>query len=377
MGVKADDTRISVLTCSPGDEAYELFGHTAVRYVNKSKEMDVVFNYGFFDFNSPGFMWRFALGETDYSLGCIPFSYFVPEYEKRGSSVTEQLLDLTPEQEQRLFEALVENCKPENKTFRYNYFYNNCTTKARDKIIEVLSFDCKVVFEEEDRQVTLRDELNRVAGEHPWFSFGINVILGSGIDGIATKDDLQFAPENFMNDLSRAYFVDSEGNRRPVVKETVVLVEENKPQGVRNNFTPFYAFLLLLLFTMVVMLCELRRKKTFWWYDILLMSMQGAAGVLILFMWMFSEHPAVGPNFVILLLNPLALILMPVLVRRIIKRKSPVYAWVQVGFVAIFVLSAILGVQVYPVPLYFCAATLLARSLFHIYKERICELNIV
>ena len=150
MGVKADDTRISVLTCSPGDKAYELFGHTAVRYVNKSKEMDVVFNYGFFDFNSPGFMWRFALGETDYCLGCIPFSYFVPEYEKRGSSVTEQLLDLTPEQEQRLFDALVENCKPENKTFRYNYFYNNCTTKARDKIIEVLSSDCKVVFEEED-----------------------------------------------------------------------------------------------------------------------------------------------------------------------------------------------------------------------------------
>lgn len=374
---KADTERFSVLTCSPGDEAYSLFGHTALRYVNEEKKVDVVFNYGYFDFNSPGFMWRFALGETDYRLGAVPFRFFIPEYVDRGSSITEQILDLTPEQVERLLNALVENNKPENRVFRYNYFYKNCTTMARDKFLEIVSGDSKVVFEESGDDKSFRDELNRMTADHPWFAFGINVILGSDIDETATKEELQFIPSNLMNDLDNAYFVDSDGNRRPVVKEKIVLIHENKPKAEQGNFTPFYASLLLLLLTMIVMLCELRRKKTFWGYDIILMLMQGAAGLGILFMWIFSEHPAVGSNYAILLLNPLALIVMPVMVYRIIKHKSPVLAWVQVGFVSLFFLTALFGLQVYPVPLYFCAVTILVRSLFHIYKDRICELNIV
>lgn len=374
---KADTERFSVLTCSPGDEAYSLFGHTALRYVNEEKKVDVVFNYGYFDFNSPGFMWRFALGETDYRLGAVPFRFFIPEYVDRGSSITEQILDLTPEQVERLLNALVENNKPENRVFRYNYFYKNCTTMARDKFLEIVSGDSKVVFEESGDDKSFRDELNRMTADHPWFAFGINVILGSDVDATATKEELQFIPSNLMNDLDKAYIVDSDGNRRPLVKEKRVLVHENKPKVEQGNFTPFYASLLLLLLTMIVMLCELRRKKTFWGYDIILMLMQGAAGLGILFMWIFSEHPAVGSNYAILLLNPLALIVMPVMVYHIIKHKSPVLAWVQVGFVSLFFLTALFGLQVYPVPLYFCAVTILVRSLFHIYKDRICELNIV
>lgn len=374
---KADTERFSVLTCSPGDEAYSLFGHTALRYVNEEKKVDVVFNYGYFDFNSPGFMWRFALGETDYRLGAVPFRFFIPEYVDRGSSITEQVLDLTPGQVERLLNALVENNKPENRVFRYNYFYKNCTTMARDKFLEIVSGDSKVVFEESGDDKSFRDELNRMTADHPWFAFGINVILGSDVDATATKEELQFIPSNLMNDLDKAYIVDSDGNRRPLVKEKIVLIHENKPKVEQGNFTPFYASLLLLLLTMIVMLCELRRKKTFWGYDIILMLMQGAAGLGILFMWIFSEHPAVGSNYAILLLNPLALIVMPVMVYRIIKHKSPVLAWVQVGFVSLFFLTALFGLQVYPVPLYFCAVTILVRSLFHIYKDRICELNIV
>lgn len=374
---KADTERFSVLTCSPGDEAYSLFGHTALRYVNEEKKVDVVFNYGYFDFNSPGFMWRFALGETDYRLGAVPFRFFIPEYVDRGSSITEQILDLTPEQVERLLNALVENNKPANRVFRYNYFYKNCTTMARDKFLEIVSGDSKVVFEESVEDKSFRDELNRMTAAHPWFTFGINVILGSDIDETATKEELQFIPSNLMNDLDKAYIVDSDGNRRPVVKEKRVLVHENKPKVEQGNFTPFYASLLLLLLTMIVMLWELRRKKTFWGYDIILMLMQSAAGLGILFMWIFSEHPAVGSNYAILLLNPLALVIMPVMVYRIIKHKSPVLAWVQVCFVALFFLTALFGLQVYPVPLYFCAVTILVRSLFHIYKDRICELNIV
>ena len=374
---KADDQRFSVLTCSPGDEAYSLFGHTALRYVNESHDVDIVFNYGYFDFNSPGFMWRFALGETDYRLGAVPFRSFIPEYANRGSSVTEHVLNLTDEQEIHLLNLLFENNKPQNRVFRYNFLDRNCTTMARDKFLEVIAGGGKIVYEDTPGGKTIRDELNRMTAGHPWFTFGINVILGSDIDEEATLEELQFIPSNLVKNLENAYFVDSNGNRKPVVLESRVLVPENKPKAVQGNFTPFYASLLLLLFTMIVMLCELRRKKTFWGYDILLMLVQGCTGFGILFMWIFSQHPAVARNYAILLLNPLALVLMPIMIYRIIKHKSPVLAWVQVGFVALFLLTALFGLQVYPVPLYFCAVTILVRSLFHIYKERICELNIV
>ena len=182
---------------------------------------------------------------------------------------------------------------------------------------------------------------------------------------------------NLMDDLAVACIVDADGNRLPAVESTNLLLEENKPLVQRGNFTPFNAALVLLIFTFVVMLCELRSRRTFWGYDLLLMTVQGLAGALLLFMALCSEHPAVDANYVILLLNPIALLLMPVAIYRIIKHLSPVVMWVQVVFVSLFFLSAIAGLQCYPAPLYFCAVAILVRSLFHIYKDRICELNIV
>ena len=129
--------KFSVLTCSPGDEAYSLYGHTGLRYCDEEAGIDVVFNYGYFDFDSPNFIWRFILGETDYLVGAVDYDVFCKGYINRGSLINGDYINLTPEQENRLFALLRENCRPENRVYRYNYFYNNCTTKIRDKIEEV------------------------------------------------------------------------------------------------------------------------------------------------------------------------------------------------------------------------------------------------
>lgn len=376
LSVEADGTRVSVMTCSPGDEAYSLFGHTALRYVDEEENIDVVFNYGYFDFASPDFMWKFILGETDYWVGYVPYRYFLTEYIERGSSVVEQVLNLTPQQEQQIFDALMENCRPENKVYRYNYFYNNCTTKVRDKLLAVLGTE-ELQCDDTFRQRTFRGDLGELTAAHPWFSFGIDLILGADVDAPATRHALQFLPLNFSEDLDKAYILSDASEKQPLVIERRVVVEENKPLASKTNLTPFTASILLLVLTFIVMLCELRSKKCYWGYDILIMLLQGVAGLLLLFMSLFSEHPAVGCNFLLLLLNPLALVLMPVLVYRIIKKKSLLISWVQVAFVVLFVLSAIIGLQCYPAPVYFCAAAILSRSLFHIYKKDICELNIL
>lgn len=372
------EARISVLTCSPGDEAYSLYGHTALRYVDTERNIDVVFNYGCFDFSTPNFGWRFVLGETDYMVACQDFGKFLPEYALRGSAVVEQVIDLTDEEARSLFHALILNIRPENRVYRYRFLDNNCTTKVRDRLLETLAPAGDVVYRGwEPAAATYRNALALPSMEHPWYMFGINLLLGAGVDGPLDALASQFLPLDYMNALDRAYVVGADGVERKVVRETNNLLAENRIAGVRSNFTPFNASLLLLLATLVAMLCELRRRRTWWGVDVLLMSLQGLAGALLLFMALFSEHPAVDVNWLILLLNPLALVLMPVYVNRIRKHKSMTIAWAQVVFVALFVLTAILGLQVYPAPIFFCAIALLARSLFHIYKDRICDLNIV
>lgn len=376
--MRADEARFTLITCSPGDEAYSLFGHTALRYVDEESGVDKVYNYGYFSFDTPNFVWRFILGQTDYLVASVPFEYFIPEYVERGSMVVEQVLNLTPSQVRSLYRLLEENCRLRNRVYRYNYFYANCTTKARDKFLESLGNGCGIVYMQPEVPLpTFREALRSMTASHPWYSFGIDLLMGSDVDEPATSEQLQFIPANLMNDLGNACITDAEGGNVPAVKKTNILARENKPVATRNNLTPFNASLLLLLFTFIVMLCELRSKRTFWGYDLVLMTVQGLGGCLLLFMALCSEHPAVDANFVMLLVNPLALILMPFLIYRIIKHKPLRIAWVQVVFVLLFFLSALLGLQCYPAPLYFCAAAILSRSLFHIYKERICELNIV
>ena len=188
---------------------------------------------------------------------------------------------------------------------------------------------------------------------------------------------MQFLPSNYSNDLDSATISLADGSVVPMVVERNVLLSPAEEAVQHNNLTPFNVSLLLLLFTFVVMLCELRSGKTYWLFDLLLMLLQGLSGALLLFMALFSQHPAVGCNWLLLILNPLALLLMPIVVSRIIRHKSLGIVRVQVVFAVLFFLSGIFSLQVYPAPIYFCAMALLVRSLFHLYKKKICDLNIV
>mgnify|MGYP004443697945 CR=1 FL=1 len=153
-----DSIRFNLLTCAPGSEIYALFGHTALRYQNFSDQTDLVFNYGMFSFNTPHFVFRFVKGETDYQLGITPYPYFESEYALRGSSVYEQELNLTPAEKWKLLSLLEENYRPENRVYRYNYFYDNCTTRARDQIER--SIDGTVVYPEGILSINILKDTN-------------------------------------------------------------------------------------------------------------------------------------------------------------------------------------------------------------------------
>ena len=177
---QTDSIQFSLLTCAPGNEIYALFGHTAIRYQNFSRGVDLVFNYGMFSFNTPHFVYRFVKGETDYQLGITPYPYFESEYAFRGSSVYQQILNLTYSEKMSLLKLLQDNYLPENRIYRYNYFYDNCTTRARDQIEK--SIQGQVVYPSVSWHKTFRGIVHEFTKGSPWDELGIDLCLGAEAD---------------------------------------------------------------------------------------------------------------------------------------------------------------------------------------------------
>ena len=300
-----DSVEIGIITCSPHEEIYSLYGHTAIRYKNYTNGDDLIFNYGIFNFKKPHFALRFIFGKTDYELGVAPTMPFLSYYAKWGSSVTEQVLNLTEEEKARIFRALSINYRDENRTYRYNYFYDNCSTRPRD-IVE-RNIDGEIIYHpREDYHPTYREMIREKTSRHPWAAFGNDVLLGIGADKETNMREQQFLPDNLLFSLSSAS-ITRNGKEEPLVKETRVLVAPGV-QVVESGFplTPTHCALILLAIIILVSIYEYRAGMTLNKFDALLMLLSGTAGI-ILFLMIFSEHPTTSINPQILVLNPLAL----------------------------------------------------------------------
>lgn len=371
-GVKsAERSFVSLLTCSPGDEVYSFFGHTALRYCNPDKKLDLVFNYGVFDFTEPGFVAKFVMGETDYMLGVVEYPYFIQEYAMRGSGVTEQVLAFDSLQEERLFALLRENYRPGNRVYRYNYFYNNCTTKARDIIEEALADVGGVKYSSSDEQVTFRDAVHRFTSVSPWYSFGIDLLLGSGADVAPGARVMQFIPSALMSDFSVAVIQLADDSVVPLVAQTNNLLEPVERAGRGHLFfTPDFIFALLLLLIIVMTYVERSKGKLFWQVDVVLLFIQGVAGTLITFMLFFSVHPTVDSNMLVLFLNPLPMLLLPIYIYNVIKKRKQNIMWMQTIMGVQFLMLSPFIPQYIPPAIYMFAITLLIRSSYITHTQK-------
>ncbi|KAA6336483.1 hypothetical protein EZS27_015357 [termite gut metagenome] len=332
----ADSIRFSLLTCGAGEEPYSLFGHTAVRYECPKKHIDSVFNYGIFDFDAPNFIWRFVKGETDYSLGVVDYRHFAAEYIYYNRTVWEQTLNLTAEEKRALAALLTENARSENRIYRYNFLYDNCATRPRDKIEECLNGEIHYINNHKGR--TFRDIIYEYTSTSQWVRFGIDICLGSEADKQIDDDRLKmFAPLYLMSYVASATITDNDG-QRPLVSGTSMLIEEDKTD-VSAGFplTPLQAALLLLLIVVFATIVELRKQKCLWGLDMILFVVYGICGCLITFLMFFSEHPAVSPNYLIFVFHPLHILCVPFMIRREIKGQRNLYHLLNVIVLTLFI----------------------------------------
>ena len=332
-----DSVEISLLTCQPHDEVYSLYGHTAIRYHELTRGgIDAAFNYGVFNYDAPFFVVRFVFGLTDYELGAYPTQLFQKEYRHFGSMVTEQVLNLTNDEKLQLRQALIDNLRPTNCVYRYNYFYNNCTTKARD-IIE-RHINGKVQYaEREDYTPTYREK--------------------------TTLRQQEFLPDNLLYDFDHAQIY-ANGQYRPLIKERRTVV----PAGVQlihNSFplTPILCGYFLLAIGLLLFLAQCFTRRIIIVWEALLMGLSGIIG-MVLFLMLFSQHPTVRINLQILFFNPVHLFyLWPV-----IKGRQTRY-WIICPVMVLLFLAGSLF-QSYAEGLYSLALCLLLQSIIHLFFRK-------
>lgn len=363
-----DSIKISLLTCAPGDEVYSLYGHTAIRYTDYNKGIDVAVNYGVFSFNKPFFIIRFIFGKTDYEMGIVPFDFFCMEYAEEGRSVYEQELNLNPGEKAAIKEAIETNYLPQNRTYRYNYFYDNCTTRARDILIG--NIDGRTTFPG-DRQTypSYRELIHSFNEDSPWARFGKDMLLGVKADMHTTLSQRQFLPFFLMEDFGKATITGNDGSTRPLVKRTTCIVD--RPANIQDAgfpLRPGTCAWIIFAAVAAITLIEIKTKKKYWGADAFLMVFDGCVG-LIIFMMFFSELPATNTNLQILLFNPLPLLFVYKVSRHTIKKQpSRFWPW-AVGILAAFFLCGIF--QKYAEGMYILASSLLIRCVWNsIYQNK-------
>lgn len=284
--------RISLLTCTPGEELYSIFGHSAIRIMDSSSVTDYVFNYGTFNFNDEGFYLKFIRGKLLYYVSVERFDDFVYSYQSDGREITEQLLNFSPEEKIAIQQWLIENLKEENKYYKYDFFLDNCTTRLRDILLKhkIPQAQLPAVM---PANTTFRQAIHAYLdkGEKHWSKLGIDLLLGAPTDGIMTASEQEFLPDNLMHAL------DSSKNIQLVSssKKLYSLPNEGNQHGW---FTPMVCFTILLCFILLISISKSNIAIiTLQNFDRLLFFMTGLMGVILILMWVCTDHSMTKNNY--------------------------------------------------------------------------------
>jgi hypothetical protein len=325
---------ISVITLGPWQgELYSAFGHSAFRVHDPGNHIDEAYNYGVFDFQQPNFYLNFARGYLYYKLGVYNYPDFEYYYIYYNRYVHEQVLNLTPNQKQRLFDFLRNNAAPENRNYRYDYFYNNCATKMRDVVQTV--FQDSVTFDGSyvKTNYTIRELTDQYLVYQPWGDLGIDICLGLPMDKKASPSEYMFLPDYVESGFAHASIL--HGNEKvPLVRKRVSIYEAQREKFRNGVFQPLYVFSLFFLIAAFVSYRDLRRKKLTQLFDITFFTVLGLLGILFSFLWIATDHQAASKNMNLLWALPTHLVAV------IAFTKQP--KWLEKYFLGVMVLSILL-----------------------------------
>ena len=363
----SETAELSILTMGPGDDLNDSFGHSAFRVKDTTQNIDVVYNYGVYDFNTPNFYLKFAQGKLLYNLDRNNFTPFYNYYSKQNRWIKEQVLNLNPSEKQNLFNFLQNNLKPENRTYKYDFFFDNCATKIRDVMATVLKG--KISYQDgfESNSYTFRELIQKNVDWNTWGSFGMDIAIGAVVDRKATYWEYQFLPEYVFKATDKAKLNRGQEDIS-LVKKTINLFI-NSPEENKSNFftSPLFIMGLLAFIILGITYKDFKNKIRSRWLDISIYSITGIIGVLLLLLWFATDHYTTHNNYNLLWAFPLSLFFVLAISKKNPKPWLKRYVFFQILMLTLLSIHWITGIQVFTYGLIPLLIALLVRYLYLVF----------
>lgn len=312
------NTRVSLLICTPGDELYSSFGHSAFRVTDDRYEIDAVFNYGTFDFNKPNFYSNFLKGIMIYSLSVEDYPSFERSYVYENRGVKELVLRLTISQKSKLVQYLLNNALPDNRDYPYDFLRDNCATRLRD-VLEIAIGE-PIVFDKSkfDTTITFRNLIDEYTLNKRWENFGMDLLIGPQVDKPTTHIEQMFLPDYLAKGFMNATIPTDSGIKPLVLLEKKIL--SRIPSYTKFSFfNPETTIFLFLIFISLISILELIFNFGFRFFDVVFFLLLGIIGLLMTNLWLFTHHWTTAANLNILWALPSHLLIAILL---LVKQKS-------------------------------------------------------
>lgn len=340
LSQSSNDTLAYLITCGPGTETYSIYGHSALRIAITSKNSDTIYNWGVFDFDTPNFAWKFAKGRLDYMISAEKAYSFMQVYVYEQRYVLSQKINLDSQELRKLVALVNENMKPENRKYRYDFFYDDCSTRIRDLLEKSIGEILKYPPSEPKDKTTFRDMVGKYQAPYPWLKLGVDLIMGSTSDKKASLRDRMFLPIDMKEGLSKAV-VHRSGKMIPLLQNSQTLVDFATPSGKLNFFmAPPFVFTLAIVIVMILG-GLVKNRRTIRIIDIFIYTVFSVLAILMIFFNFFTDHGQMKWNLNILWLNPFIIVCLAAL---LLNKEG------QIWFRLVFFISAAFLILQYVLP---------------------------
>jgi hypothetical protein len=298
--------RISLLTAGPGEELYSVFGHTAIRVYDPAINLDRTYGWGGFRFAEDNFYVKFLRGTLPYYIDAYDMYLFMYAYQQENRTVREQVLNLSATGRQRVFQVLETNMLPENRTYQYKFFYDNCATRPRDKLVEACGDSLLIPSRSVMTGKSYRDWMNDYLGEKPWAKLGMNLAIGRPADEQTDGWHAMYLPNNVYDQLAQATIRQPDGRMQPFVSEGRTLFKGATTfrQQVPIIFDPTVVFAVLGLVILFATIRQYQRGPVSRRLDRWLFGIVGFLGWFLLLLWVGTDHGVTAWNPTLLYLAP-------------------------------------------------------------------------
>ena len=341
-------SEISIVTAGPGEALYEKFGHAAIRIKDPVLNLDLIYNYGVFDFNQPNFLLNFADGKMYYVLARYDFKYFLSSYKKDKRWLKQQVLNLNKIEKQQLFLYLENNARIENATYPYDPFFNNCASKLKDITTVILKENVLLNSEKIKDKSTLRELMNKEITWNTWGNFGINLITGRILDQERNQLEYTYLPDYLFKTIKNGK-IKRDHKIINLVKREDVLLDFDEISTNTSLFNPLAFFTLLALIVSLITIKDIKNQKRTKWLDFIIFFLTGIVGLILTYFWFFSSHKTAPDNYNVLWAFLPNLIVAFIVTKAIAKKWLQKYLIILLVCLTIVLILWVLELQIFPI----------------------------